>query len=325
LPHEFVHSWNGKYRRPAGLATPAYDEPVKSDMLWVYEGLTTYLASVLTARSGLLTNQDVREQMALGAAMLDQRPGRLWRPLVDTAVSAQLLFGAPAAWTSWRRSVDFYGEGALVWLEADTLIRRETRGQRSLDDFCRAFYGGRSGPPAVAAYEFEDVVSALNSVAPHDWRAFLDARLNRTGRGAPLGGIEASGWKIAYTAEPNGFLGDPDEGGKLTDFSYSIGLRLSDDGTVTDSVRGMPSEEAGIAPGMKVVAVNGRRWTAEVMRDAVKASRNGSPQLELLVLNGDYYRTCRLAYRGGEKYPHLGRDDSKPDLLAEIFKPRAAK
>src|SRR5262245_40631658 len=199
LPHELVHSWNGKYRRPADLVTADYQQTPRTDLLWVYEGLTSYLGSVLTARSGLRTPEQCRDDLAAIGATLDHQAGRSWRPLVDTAVSAQVLYGAPDGWESWRRSVDFYGEGVLIWLEADAIIRRESHGTKSLDDFCRLFHGGTSGEPQVKPYTFDELVNALGQVVPYNWSGFFTTRLTSTSPRAPLGGIEACGWKVAYS------------------------------------------------------------------------------------------------------------------------------
>ncbi len=208
LPHEFVHSWNGKFRRPAGLATVNYQEPMKGELLWVYEGLTQNLGNVLSARSGLWTPQQYRDHLAQIAADLDHKPGRMWRPLVDTAIAAQILFGSPSEWNSLRRSVDFYDEGWLIWLDTDTKIRELSSGTRSLDDFCKKFHGAPNSPPMVKTYGFDDAVATLNDVAPFDWRNFLLARLNSTDFHEPLGGIERGGWKLAYQTAPSGFLKD---------------------------------------------------------------------------------------------------------------------
>src|SRR6266487_3648761 len=198
LPHEMVHSWNGKYRRPVGLATPDYHQPMKGELLWMYEGLTDYLGSILAARTGLRTPEDQREQLAGISAYLDRYPGRSWRPLIDTTVAAQLLYFARPEGTAWRRSVDFYREGDLIWLEADVLIRQKTQGRRSLDDFCKTFHGGESGEPKVLPYTLDDVLTALNQVAAHDWREFFQTRVYATNPRAPLGGIEGSGWRLIY-------------------------------------------------------------------------------------------------------------------------------
>ncbi len=321
LCHEMVHSWNGKYRRPAGLATPDFQKPMKGELLWVYEGLTDYLGIVLTARCGLWTNANFQDYVALEAARLDHTPGREWRPLADTAISAQLLYRARAEQESSRRSVDYYEEGDLIWLEADVLIRQKTDGAKSLDDFCKKFHGGKSGHPKVIPYTEDDVVAALNEVAPNDWREFFRTRVYEATPRAPLGGIESSGWRLAYTNTESPLLKTGESLGKFTDMSYSVGLILKEDGSITDVVSGSPADKAGVGAMMKLVAVNGRRWTPDFLRAAVKAAATDTAPIELLVENDEYFKTCKVDYHDGEKYPVLERDSAKPDLLSEILKP----
>ncbi|MGA9813145.1 MAG: M61 family peptidase [Terriglobales bacterium] len=322
LSHEFVHSWNGKYRRPADLATSDYEKPMQTDLLWVYEGLTTYLGEILTGRMGERTPEEFRDALANTAAELDHTPGRAWRNLQDTADGVPAMQDAPRQWESWRRGLDYYDEDELNWLWADTIIRHETHGQKSLDDFCRIFHGPPSGPPQVKTYTFDDIVATLNQVAPYDWRGFWTERLTNHGPGAPLGGIEGSGWKLVYddTRSP---LTQAEEGERnAINSAYSIGLWLKSDGTVTDTVEGMPAAQAGIGPGMKVIAVNGRKFSKDVLDDALREGKNSKAALELLVENTEYYKTYKLDYHGGEKFPHLVRDETKPDVLSEIIKPR---
>ncbi len=321
LPHEMTHSWNGKYRRPAGLATPDYQQPMQDELLWDYEGLTDYLGKILSARSGFLTNEDFRETFALTAAMLDHRAGRAWRSLADTAVAAQLLYVAPVTGTAWRRGTDFYPEGDLIWLEADTIIRQQTKGKRSLDDFCRSFYGGESGSPKVVPYTCDNVVKALDEIAPYDWHGFFQKRVYEINPRAPLGGIENGGWHLAYTNEVPALLKTREGQRKFTDLSYSLGLNLGSDGTINDVLPGTPADAAGIGPAMKLVAVNGRAWTPENLRAAVRAAATNAAPIELLVENGDYFKSYRLDYHSGEKYPVLERDTNRPDLLLDIIKP----
>jgi predicted metalloprotease with PDZ domain len=322
LPHEFVHSWNGKYRRPAGLATMNYQEPMKGELLWVYEGLTEYLGNLFAVRSGLWTEQQYRDHLAEVAADLDHRPGRIWRPLIDTTIAAQLLYGAPQEWNSLRRGVDFYDEGWLIWLDVDTKIRELTSGAKSLDDFCKRFHGAPSTAPMVKTYTFDDVVATLNQVAPFDWRSFLLTRLNSTDFHAPLGGIERSGWKLAYQTTPNGFLKDAEQVRKLTEMSYSIGLELNEDGRIADVIEGSASSKAGIGPGMKVIAVNGKAYSVEILRDAVKATTDPKQRhIDLLIDNEGHIESHQLTYGDGERYPVLEREANKPDVLSKIMTP----
>src|SRR6184192_1613459 len=286
LPHEFVHSWNGKYRRPAGLATSNYQEPMKGELLWVYEGLTEYLGNLLAARSGLWMPQQYRDALAQVAADLDHKPGRMTRPLIDTTVAAQLLYNAPEEWTSIRRSVDFYDEGWLIWLDVDTKIRELTNGAKSLDDFCKRFHGAPSTPPMVKTYTFDDVVATLNEVTPFDWRNFLQARLYSTDFHVPFGGIERGGWKLGYQATPSAYLNDLESVRHGVELGYSIGLRLHGDGVIGDVIEGSPASKAGIGPGMKVIAVDGKSYSSEILRDAIKATTDPKQRhIDLLIEN----------------------------------------
>ena len=226
LPHEFTHSWNGKYRRPAGLATPDYQTPMKGDLLWVYEGLTQYYGVMLAARSVMMPLTMFREYLASTAAYLNDRPGRTWRDLQDTAIAAQILYSLPPEGSSLRRSVDYYDESTLIWLEADTIIRKQSNGKKSLDDFCQHFHGGENTPPKVVPYTFDDVVTAMNEVAPYDWRAFFTARLKSHGSGAPLGGLENSGWKLVFTDVPNEYEHVDEVANQEIEMQFSLGLLL---------------------------------------------------------------------------------------------------
>jgi len=321
VPHEFVHSWNGKYRRPAGLATPNYQEPMIGDLLWVYEGLTDYLGGVLAARSGLLTDEQYRESLAETAAMLDHRAGRTWRPLEDTARSVQTLRMMGSQWINWRRGLDYYPEGELIWLEVDSLIRQQTNGQHSLNDFCRRFHGGESGPPKVVPYTFDDVVRTLNEVAPYDWAHLLNERVKATSTHAPLGGIEHGGWKLVYTDKPNAFTQAIEKIAKFADFSYSLGFTVQQDGRFSDVTVGSPAYRAGLGPAMRLVAINGRKWSPELLHVAVKAAQSSNQPIELLVENAQFFTTYSVDYHDGEKNPHLERVSDQPDILGDILKP----
>jgi predicted metalloprotease with PDZ domain len=325
LSHEFTHSWNGKYRRPTGLVSGGhdggYDVPMKGDLLWVYEGLTNYLGEVLAPRSGLWTAEQYRDSLAQTAAALDNTYGRRWRPLEDTAIAAQTLYNAIDDYADYRRSVDYYPEGSLLWLDADVLIRQKSNGTKSLNDFCRAFHGGPGGAPAMKTYTFEDVVAGLNAVFPYDWAGFLNERLHSTSPHAPLGGIENGGWKLVYDGTRSDSWKDYEEAGKLVDLSYSIGIKVKDDdGAIIDISYGGPARAAGISPSVKLIAVNNRQYTSTVLREAVQATASGKP-IVILIKNGEYFETHRIDYHGGERYPHLVRDDSKPDIISRIAAP----
>ncbi len=321
LPHEYVHSWVGKYRRPVGLVRSDFQKSMDTELLWVYEGLTTYLGFVLTARSGLATPEWQRQMLAYRAGWLDKEAGRSWRPLQDTAIGAQFLFTAPSAWASWRRGVDFYDEGLLIWLEADALIRQKTGGKRSLDDFCRRFAGGVSGPPAVVPHTLEDVVQTLNQVSPHDWRGFLTARIDSVTARAPLGGIATSGWRLVWTDSLSDAMKADEKAWEYVGEPFSIGVSLNKDGVVTDVASGSPAAKAGLGPGMKLVAVNGRRFSVDRLREELRAGRPGQAPFEVLAEQGDFVREFQLDWHGGPVYPNLVRDESQPDLLSEILKP----
>lgn len=322
IPHEFAHSWNGKYRRPAGLATRNYQEPMVGDLLWVYEGLTECLGNLLAARSGLWSAEQYREALALTAANLDHRTGRTWRSLEDTARSVQSLrMLLTPEWLSWRRGLDYYPEGELIWLEVDSIIRQQTHDQRSLDDFCRRFHGGQSGPPVVVTYKFDDIVRALNEVAPYDWASLLKERVSSTSTHAPLSGIERGGWKLIYNDQPNAFTHATEKLSKTADVSYSLGFTVAEDGKLGDVIVDSPAYKSGIGPGMKLIAVNGREWTPDILRDSIKEAQGSAAPIELLVENGHVFRTYSLAYHDGEKNPHLERVSSQPDLLDVMLTP----
>jgi predicted metalloprotease with PDZ domain len=321
LPHEFAHSWNGKFRRPADLATSDFEKPMEDDLLWGYEGLTEYLGPLLAARSGLFTEEQYHEYLANAAAMLGPgRPGRTWRPLVDTAVAeAGFGFGL-RGWTNWRRTTDYYDEGNLMWLEVGTIIERQTHGQKSIDDFCRVFHGGANNGPELKPYTFDDLVQTLNEVTPYDWATFFHQHVESTSPDTPDGGIRNGGWRLEFNDHP---LHLPGRHGATGDL-YSIGLQVGDDGTVMDSVVGSPAFEAGISSGMRVVGVNSHIYTHDVLEDAIRAAKENSAPISILVISDDYYRSCTVNYHGGDRYPHLVRDDSKPDYLDDLAKPRAS-
>jgi predicted metalloprotease with PDZ domain len=322
MPHEYVHSWNGKFRRPADLATQDYIQPMQDDLLWVYEGLTVYLGNMLTARSGLWTDEQYRDELAITAAQMDHTPGREWRSVQDTADAAQRLYYVPRDWANARRRVDYYPEGELIWLDVDTRIRELSKGTRSLDDFIHAFYGIQDGSMKVTPYTFEDVVAALQAVQPNDWRSFLRERLDSHAPGAPLGGIERGGWKLVYTDTPSAQFKAAEKSRKMTDRRDSIGLLLStmDKGSVMDVIWGSPAFDAGVIPGMMLIAVNGETASPEVLDAAIAEAMKSRKPIEVLVKNVETYSTLRIAYFGGQQYPHLTRIETAPDRIADIIK-----
>jgi len=325
LSHEFMHSWNGKFRRPADLATPDYEAPMQTDLLWVYEGFTDFLGPLLAARSGLWTPEQYRESLAKIAADLGPgRPGRTWRPLQDTADAIPGMFHAYGAGHSWMRGADYYEEGDLIWLEVSMIIQRESHGKKSIEDFCRLFHGGGNNGPELKTYTFDQLVQALNSTQPYDWSGFFHERLTSTSAQSPMGGIAAGGWKVEFNDKPpeSPRAGSAPPG---VDASYSLGLELSSNGTVQDSFVGGLAFNAGIMPGMKVVAINDRAFTPDLVNDALKESKTGRQTIRFLTVNDDYYKEYSVTYEGGPKFPHLVRVEGKPDLLDDLAKPLAEK
>jgi len=323
FPHEFTHSWNGQYRRPAGMATPDFQQPMRGELIWVYEGLTDYLGTVLAARSGLRTPEQTREQIAALASMLDHRAGRSWRSLQDTADSAQVLYFAPPEWISYRRGTDFYTESVLLWLEVDVTIRKLTQGQRSMNDFCKIFYGGPDGLPIIKPYVFEDVVSTLNQVAPSDWRKFLRQRLDSLEPHAPLGGITGGGWDLVYTDTLNEIHAARRAVSGGGDYTASLGMVVQSDGTIQDVIPGMAAEQAGLSPYMKIISVGGRQFSIEELSRAVQDSPSATGPIAILASNTGTIERHNVAYRDGIREPHLKRNEGTTDYLDEILKPLA--
>ena len=321
LAHEYTHSWNGKYRRPSGLATGNYHSPMRGEMLWVYEGLTQYLGMVLSARAGLASPEDARDAWASTAAGLKAGKGREWRPLADTAIAAQVGYTA-AGWLTRTRGVDFYGESALLWLQADTLIRNKTRGAKSLDDFCRAFYGSPSTAPKVVPYDFNDIVNALNGILSYDWRDFWEQHLDRVQPEVPMRGLAAGGWHLIFTAEPSAVEKGEDALWKSANLKYSLGFMLKEEGAAISSVvPGSAADAAGLAPDSNLIAVDGRKYSKDVLEDALKAGGDESRPIRLLIEKDEMFGTVELHYAGHARHPHLERDASATDLLTTILSP----
>ncbi len=326
LPHEFAHSWNGKFRRPVGLLTRDFQEPMRGEMLWVYEGLTQYLGGILAARSGAWTQEEYRENLALTVADMEHHAGRTWRNLEDTAVAAHLLYFAPEEWAARRRGTDFYSEGQLLWLEVDARIRELTRGQKSLDGFCGLFFGGESGPPSEESYTFDQLVAALGKIAAQDWGTFFREKLTSHSAQAPTDGIESSGWRVVYTDQMPEMLRAKETIQQRMELGYSIGISLQTApgehfGRIIDVVPGSAAEKAGFAPGMKLIAVNGRKWSPDLLRAALREAKTDTKPIELLVENDEEFANYGLDYHGGARFPHLERIEGKEDGLAAILRP----
>jgi predicted metalloprotease with PDZ domain len=322
LPHEYTHSWNGKFRRPADLWTPNYNVPMRDSLLWVYEGQTQYWGFVLGARSGLLSKQQALDAIAATAATYDHRVGREWRTLEDTTNDPITAGRRALPWRSWERSEDYYSEGELMWLDADTLIREKSEGRRSLDDFARAFFGVDDGSYIPVTYTFEDVVKALNSVQPYDWAKFLHSRLEGHGSGAPLDGLARGGYKLVYTETPTDYFKSSEARRRITDVTYSLGMVVGNDGRVNDVLWQGPAFQNRLTVGAQIVAVNGVAYDADRLRSAITEAKQSRAGIELLVKNADRYTTVRFDYHEGLRYPRLERVQGAPARLDEILTPR---
>ncbi|TLY75140.1 MAG: M61 family metallopeptidase [Gammaproteobacteria bacterium] len=326
LAHEYVHSWNGKYRRPAGLLSPDYQQPMDGSLLWVYEGLTQFWGEALPVRAGLITPESYREMLAGLAGTFDIETGNRWRPMADTAVLAQVLFNAPDAWMLSRRSVDFYQASVFLWLNVDAELRARSAGRASLDDFVKRFYAGAGRAPALKPYLEADVYAALAAIAPGDWRALIRRHLDTTGTEALLAGLQSAGWQLTYSPEKNSYLETRQKRHRTIERLWSIGVTINDKdedkGTIIDTVEDRAAAQAGAGPGMKLVAVNGHRYSVEVLDAAVAAAHETRKPIELLVQSGDYYRTLSVAYFDGARYPHLTRIEARPDTLSHVLTAR---
>ncbi|MGH7024603.1 MAG: peptidase M61, partial [Caulobacteraceae bacterium] len=322
LAHEYTHSWNGKFRRPADLWTPNFNVPMRDSLLLVYEGQTQYWGYVLAARSGLLTRQEALDAIALVAATYDNRAGRVWRDLEDTTNDPIIAMRRPLPWLSWQRSEDYYSEGQLVWLDADTLIRQLSGGKRSLDDFARAFFGVDNGSFVTRTYTFDDIVAALNAVQPHDWARFLHARLLGHGPGAPLDGITRGGYRLTYDDQESPYLKSVERVRKTQVFDFSIGFAVGPKGALTAVDWGGPAFKAGMTAGDQIFAVNGDAYDPQTLKDAITAAKTSSAPIELLVKDNKQFRTVTVDYHGGLLYPHLTPVGEGPRRLDDILAPR---
>jgi predicted metalloprotease with PDZ domain len=323
LSHEFTHSWNGKFRRPAGNWTPNFNTPMNDDLLWIYEGQTQMWGYVLAARSGLFTKQETLDALAAVVASLDIRRGRDWRPLRDTTNDPVITARRPKGWVSWQRSEDYYNEGMLIWLEADAIIREKTGGARGLDDFARIFFKGRDGDWGTSTYEFNDVVAALNSVVASDWSTFLTQRLRETAKGAPLNGFTKGGYKLTYGETPTGAVKDAERTGESVDLVYSLGLTVAKGGKISQVIWDSPAFDKGIAVDDEIVAVNNRAYSGEGIRTAITDAKDSKSPIRLLVKSGDRYRDVAIDYRGGLRYPRFEKIGAGEGSLDKLLSPRS--
>jgi predicted metalloprotease with PDZ domain len=326
LAHEFTHSWNGKYRRPARLYQPDFATPQQGNLLWVYEGMTQYLGNVLAARSGLKTQEQYRDLLAMSAARLDERPGREWRSTEDTAISSSILRAPDLAWSNWRRAQDYYQEGELVWLDADTLIRKLTDDKKSLNDFTHMFLGkGGNTGPLIVPYELPEIVADLNQIAPYDWAKFFHDRIININPRADLEGIERGGYKLVFADKPTKgettLAASGSRRGAGINVWYSLGLRVTSDGTISDVRWNGPGDKAKLSPGQKIFAVNGLVFSASVLKDAVRDAKDKSDPIHLILQTNQFVSLADIDYHGGERYAALVRIDGTPDYLDEITKP----
>jgi predicted metalloprotease with PDZ domain len=322
LPHEFTHSWNGKFRRPADLWTANYNEPMRDSLLWVYEGQTQYWGNVLSARSGLWTKQQALEDLAIVTARYQAEPGRTWRPLQDTTEQPIIQYNTPLAWRSWQRSVDYYDVGSLIWLDVDTLIRERSQGQHSLDDFAKQFFGVNDGSYSELTYTFADIVAALNRVQPYDWADFLRQRLDAVNADAPTAGVTRGGYRLVFTDTPSALYKSEEDRGKVTALTYSVGLTLEKDGKIKEVLWNSPAFKAGLSPGTQIIAVDSVAFDPDRLKEVIKAAQHSTTATNLIVREGERFRTVALDYHDGLRYPHLERDPDRPALLDAILEPK---
>jgi predicted metalloprotease with PDZ domain len=322
LPHEMTHSWDGKHRRPAGQAVPDFNTPLVDDLMWVYEGQTQFWGYVLGARSGLFTKQETLDAYASIAANLDLYRAREWRSLDDTTNDPVIAARRPKGWLTWQRSEDYYNEGLLIWLEVDAKIRAQTLGKKGIDDFARTFFGTKEGDWSAKPYDFAEVVATLTTVAPYDWSAFLKQRLTEKAKSAPLGGLEAGGYRLVYSDEPTAFFKDNEKRGKFINLNYSLGLSVGKEAKISLVVWDSPAFNAGLTVGGQIIAVNGRVYDDQILKDAVNAAKGTQEPVRLLVKSGGRVREVAVQWNGGLRYPKLekiGKGDTSIDLLLKAI------
>ena len=322
FPHEYTHSWDGKFRRGADLWTPDYRYPMRDSLLWVYEGQTQFWGYGLQARSGLVSKQDTLDQYAMIAANLDNTPGRNWRPMIDTTNSPIMSNRKPMGWTDYQRGEEYYNEGLLVWMEVDSILREQSKGTKSLDDFAKAFFGINDGDWGEVTYTFDDVVATLNSIQPYDWRGLLTKRLTETGQPAPLGGFERNGYKLVYTDQQSPTGRQAERSRRVADLSYSLGLTVGADGSLSSVRWGSPAFNAGLTLGDTIVAVNGLAYNDDRLRNAVSDAKGSTAPIVLLIKAGEEVKSISIDYHGGLRYPHFVKTGAGETGLDRLLTPR---
>ncbi len=320
LAHEYVHSWNGKYRRPADLWVPNFNMPMRNSLLWVYEGQTQYWGHVLAARAGFVSKQEALDLIANNAAVYDTRTGRNWRPLADTTMDPVIAARRSLPWRDWQRSEDYYSEAQLIWMDVDTLIRERSKGQRSLDDFAKAFFGLNDGDWGQLLYTRSDVVATLNTVEPYDWEAFFRQRVDAVAPQAPLAGLERGGYRLVWSETPNEVWRSGEARSRAANLLYSIGLAADQAGKISQVQWEGPAFKAGLTTAVTITGVSGEAFSSERLREAVAKSK--TTPIELQTRIGDVLKTVKIDYRGGHRYPKLERIAGRPAYIDEILKAR---
>jgi predicted metalloprotease with PDZ domain len=322
LPHEYTHSWNGKFRRGADLWTPNFDVPMRDSLLWVYEGQTQFWGYVLQARSGLVSKQDTLDQIAAVAAYYNTNPARHWRDLIDTTNDPIISMRRPKGWVSWQRAEDYYSEGQLIWLEVDSIMREQSHGTKSIDDFAKAFFGIDDGDWGEVTYNFNDIVTTLNKIVSYDWGGLLKARLTEHADGAPLSGLTRNGYKLVYTDKPAKVFTQTEKQRHIADFTYSVGFVVGKDATLASVLWDGPGFKQGLTVGDTIVSVNGNAYDDDTMKAAIVAAQASKEPIHLIVKAGNKVRSIDLDYHDGPRYPHLEKTGSGETGLDQLLAPK---
>ncbi|MFZ2997898.1 M61 family metallopeptidase [Sphingobium sp.] len=322
LPHEFTHSWDGKFRRPDLLWTPDFNVPMQDNLLWVYEGQTQFWGYVLGARSGMFTKAETLDAYAQIAAKLDTAVGRQWRPMEDTTHDPIMSARRPKGWTSWQRSEDYYNEGLMIWLEADAIIRKQTRGAKGLDDFAKAFFGVKPGDWGQLVYNRQDVIATLNGIAPYDWAGFFQTYVDTPTKETPKGGFTMGGYRLVYTDTPGAITKAAEGANKMVDQSFGVGLIVKNDGEVSGVIWDSAAFKAGLSVGSKIMAINGDEYSGDAFKAAISQAKTSKKPVQIILKQDKYYRTLTLDYSDGLRYPHLEKTGEGEGSLDKLLQPK---